>query len=216
MAIRRIMGLALAGTVGFAGQSRAQSIDFQGSTTGCFYTTVVCAPVGGDQYLFLKFLAGTFNQATSDPGGVAALGSATSNLGFFELGKTKDVYSGEKFLLKILFDAPTMTGPNAVYTAAVLGTVSTTGGGGVAVVFGNPQTFAFNGPDYTGSFQLKVNSLSVSPGTLESQTAVPVTAYITTSITGTTSVPEPGTAVLFSTGLLGVLPISRFRRRTPA
>jgi hypothetical protein len=212
---RSIKLAALALSVG-AGQAVAQSMEFAGTTAGCFYTTVVCNPTGGDQVGFLQYVAGSFDQGTSSPGGVAAISGSNSNFGYFQLGNTTDSYTGQKFLLEVLFTSPVVSGPNAVFSAAVLGTVTNDdngAGGGVTIRFGSPQTFAFDGPDYTGTFTVKVNNVTVSPGTLESNSGVPVTAFITTNITGqVTATPEPATVGLFATGLVGLIPLARRRR----
>jgi hypothetical protein len=209
----------IVGLVAMTSRASAQSIEFAGTTAGCFYTTTVCNPTGGDQVMYLKYVTGQFDQYTSNPGGIAVLGSGGltgSNLGYFQLGRTSDVYTGEQFLLKIMFSSPLLTGPNAVYTAAVVGTVTNAGvtGGGVNIQFGPAQTFAFDGPNYTGSFTMKVGDVSVSPGTLESGGGVPVAAFITTNITGVTATPEPGTTALLATGLIGLVPLARRRRRS--
>jgi hypothetical protein len=206
------------GVFAFSTKASAQSIEFAGTTAGCFYTTTVCDPVGGDQVMFLKYVSGTFDQSTSTSG-VAVIGSggtSGSNLGYFQLGSTADLYTGEQFLLEIMFSSPLLLGPNAVYSAAVVGTVQQndgTTGGGVNIQFGSAQTFAFDGPDYTGTFTMKVNNLSVSPGTLENDGGVPVAAFITTKVTGVVATPEPGTTALMATGLIGLVPIARRRRR---
>jgi hypothetical protein len=215
--VRRSIGLLALALAATASTASAQSIEFAGTTAGCFYTgTVACDPTGGDQVMFLKYVTGTFDQATS--GGVAAIGtgpgSNASNFGYFQLGNTADSYLGQKFLLKVLFTSPLLTGPNAVYTAAVIGTVTNDEngvGGGVSIRFGSPQTFAFDGPDYAGTFTLKVNNVSVSPGTLETNSFVPVTAFITTNVTST---PEPATIALFATGMIALVPMARRRRQS--
>jgi hypothetical protein len=215
--IRRSIGLMTLALVATASRASAQSVEFAGTTAGCFYTgTVACNPTGGDQVMFLKYITGTFDQASSN--GVAAIGTGpgndASNFGYFQLGNTADSYIGQKFLLKVLFTSPILTGPNAVYTAAVIGTVTNDEngvGGGVSIRFGSSQTFAFDGPDYAGTFTLKVNNVSVSPGTLETNSFVPVTAFITTNVTST---PEPGTVALFATGLIALVPMARRRRQS--
>jgi hypothetical protein len=77
--------------------------------------------------------------------------------------------------------------------------------GGVNIHFDNyPQVFSFNGPDLAGSFTMNVADVNLTPG----QSAVPVTAFIKTTVT-----PEPGTTALFATGLAGLVPMIRLRRR---
>ena len=211
-----VVGLAVTAT-----RASAQSVELAGTTAGCFYTTTACEPTGGDQAMYLKYVSGQFDQNTPSGGGLTVLGSGGihgSNLGYFQLGGTPDVYTGEKFLLKILFSSPLLLGPNAVYSAAIVGTVTndeSVTGGGVSIQFGPAQTFAFNGTGYSGNFVMKMNNISVSPGTLENNGGVPLTATIITRLDSpVTATPEPGTTVLLATGLIGIVPLVRRRRKS--
>ena len=74
--------------------------------------------------------------------------------------------------------------------------------GGVQITFSNPsQTFLFSG----GSFTFTVSNLAITGG----QGPVALTG----TVTGATSVPEPGTILLLGTGLAGVAARLRKRRR---
>jgi len=200
----RLMGVLAAGLVGASSQLGAQAqVRFAGATYGCFYDVPAtsCTPTTTASDFFLTFTQGTFNALTS-PTGFLGLGGTTNNLGSMALTASTASYTG-KFLLEVLFSLPTLTPSNAVYTAAVLGDVYQ-GNGGVNISFSSPQTFAFNGPDYNGTFTLSVNNISINPN----NSPQVVSGFITTSVA-----PEPGTTALFATGLVGLIPMVRIKRR---
>lgn len=199
----RVWGVLAAGLVGAGGQLGAQQVAFAGSTYGCFYTSpaTTCAPTSSATDFFLTFTQGTFNALTS-PNGLLSLGGATNNLGTMSLGGSPAKYTG-KFLLEVMFALPTLTSSNAVYTAAIYGNVYNTAFGGVNIIFQGPQTFAFNGPTYTGTFDLTVNNIDMNP-----RSPQVISGFITTSVA-----PEPGTTALLATGLVSLLPMARIKRR---
>jgi len=208
---RRTLGFAAAGLIGAALRLQAQEIEFQGSTRGCFVATggtPICPTMGlsaVDKYL--SFITGNFDQWTA--GGVAAF-----DLGTVSLGKTPADYVGDVFKLGINFSLPNNVIPDAVYNAILSGNVTTNADGAVDISFDPSgvatQTFAFNGPDYSGTFDLMVFNQSVSAGTLESGSPVALSAFVQTNVTAT---PEPATVTLFATGLFGLVPLARLRRR---
>jgi hypothetical protein len=200
----RVWAVVAAGLIGTGSQLGAQQVPFAGATYGCFITgsATSCNPTASATDLFLAFAQGTFNTVTA-PDGTLNLNTAANNLGTMTLGNTPASYSG-KFLLQIIFALPTLTSSNAVYMAAIFGRVLPNGFGGVNIIFQNPtQTFAFNGPQYTGTFDLTVNNIDMN-----TQGPRMVTGFITTSVA-----PEPGTTALLATGLMGLVPMARMRRR---
>jgi hypothetical protein len=185
----------------------AQEVQFKGSTTGCFYvaSSAPCTSYSSStSWNFLTFNGGAFNSYTNNS--TLAFPGATNSLGTFTLGSTPQEYYNLAFVLNVAFQLPTLVAnPNAIYTAALYGYVSNKDGG-VHIDFDNTvQSFAFDGPDYQGEFVMRVNDTFVllNEGTAEIPGDLMVTVVT----------PEPATIALFATGLAGLIPAVRRRRR---
>lgn len=205
-ASRQTLVAAMAYLCATGGVVDAQEVRFLGSTTGCFFTTGTCTPAGSAALFDLSFSGGSFDAWTTN--GTLVVGSTTNNLGTFTLGSVPLNYNtGWNFLLNVAFQLPTLTNPDAVYNALIGGIVVNDELGTVHIMFDEtPQVFSYNGPDnQAGSFTLTVPEFGVPVGE-----AVPVAGYIETTAT-----PEPATMALVATGLAGLIPAARRRRRKP-
>jgi hypothetical protein len=209
----RVLGFVAAGLFGISGAVQAQEIQFQGSTQGCLYASWEsgCTPSASSSLLFLKFLNSSFDVTTSD--WLAGIGSSAgspnvNNLGSFSVTGDPASYNGSQFLLDVVFSLPTITSSPTVFAAAVRGSVRADANGLVKVQF-DPgyQSFDFETPDQKGTFMLSVNDVSLTPG------ASPVALTGDIEVTSLTATPEPATTALLATGLAGLIPVVRMRRR---
>lgn len=206
----RVLGLVAAGIVGASSQLGAQQINFQGASLGCFYQGSSVLPCTTSLY-FLQYVGSTFDVTTLN--GKASVGSNATpnapggnvnNLGSFALQAQDADYDNGHFLLDVFFSAP-ISGPNQLFTASLDGSVNRNADGGVNITFSpSTHTYAFFYDDVVGTFDLTVNDVSVSP------TGSPVALTGKINVTAT---PEPGTTALFATGLAGLVPAFRMRRR---
>jgi hypothetical protein len=209
--MKKLVGMFALAAATAAAPVHAQSVNFVGTTLGCFYTTVVCAPAatsaltGGS----LSFQGGSFNVTTSN--GFVGVGNnamATNNFGTFMLPATVSAQTlpatGTNFLLHILFTTPTGVSPNPVpFMATVTGSV-TADAGGYFINFNNdPRNITWTG----GNGTVWVNDVSIVNSVAATATAI--TGNITAN---QTAVPEPSTLLLVASGIAGLAATARRRQ----
>ena len=212
-ATRSTLALAAFALFGIAGTSQAQEIQFQGSTTGCFYASWEsgCSPASSSTLTYLSYVGSTFDVTSA--GGLAGIGAAAgtpnvNNLGSFAVSGATALYNGSHFLLNVVFALPTITSSPSVFTAAVKGNVLADATGLVKISFDPAsQLFDFTSGDEVGTFVLTVNNVSLTPG------AAPVALTGDIEVGNVTATPEPGTTALLATGLFGLVPVVRSRRK---
>lgn len=207
--MKKLVGMLALAAVSAAVPVQAQTVNFTGTTMGCFYTTTVCTPTASSSLPggSLSFQSGTFNVTTSN--GFVGVGNnpaMMNNFGSFNLPSTVIAQTlpptGTNFLLHIIFTAPTGVTPNPVpFMATVTGSV-TADAGGYFVNFNNdPRAITWTG----GSGTIWVNDVSINNNVAATATAI--TGNITASV-----VPEPSTYLLMASGLMGLLVASKRRR----
>ena len=132
---------------------------------------------------------------------------ATSDLGTFTLNPGAFPFTGKTFQLQLHFTSPPGANPNpSTNTALLLGNIAPNNAGGVTIFFSSPAFVTFD----TGSFTFFANTVSLKVGQTVEQSG------FLFGDAQAAAVPEPGSMLLFGSGLFGLAGIARKRFGRPA
>jgi hypothetical protein len=197
MEIYKAFGIAAVAAVLALAPARAEVV-FGGSAAGCMGAG--CTNYSGTATdVGLTYTGSTFTGTTVN--NVLFVGTAAStpnvnNFGSFFLSTAggNNNYAGDIFNLAVNFNLPLGTSPDpGIFTVGLQGKITGNGTNGSLGItwLANTDSFTYTG----GTFTLKVNDLSISPGG-----NVPLTG----TLTAVSAVPEASTWAMMILGFMGV------------
>jgi len=204
--MRRLILTAVGATALATASIANAAVTFAGGSAGCFQVGGVGPCTTTDPGL--NFIGGpaTFNQ-TTDASGFAGIGGPTNNFGTITLTPDGHSYTGDVFNLLINFTLPAGTGSGS-FTADLLGSLTSNGGGGLQISFLTPTVQVSDG--LGGFYTLHVNDVAFSGslGANETFLRQDISGYIR-------PIPEPATWGMMLLGFAG-MGLAMRRRRQPA